>query len=161
MKTTRLIIALLGIAALAATSSPAFGAAGGGGTGGGGGGGRRNRPDPNAIEKIASPFNGIVTNVAGSTLSVRGEPTFQGKPPREGSVSKSRTLHFAIKGDVKIMRDGKPATLADIKENDPISVKFTAKEGSSIRQVTEVLAGNIPKEADKKGEAKKGGKKKK
>ena len=150
MKTTRQIISILVMTALAATAPFALGATGG-----------RNRPDPNAIEKIASPFTGIVVNIAGSTLSVRGEPQFQGKAPKESAASKTRTLHFAIKGDVKIMRDGKPATLADIKENDPAVVTFTAKAGSSIRQVTEVQAGSIPKDVEKKGTAKKGGGKKK
>jgi len=150
MKTARWIFALLAVAAAAATLSPPAEAAG-----------RRNRFDPNGLEKIASPFNGIVVHVAGSTLSVRGEPQYLGKGPKENERSSTRTLHFVIKPDVKITYAGKPATLADIKENDPISVKFTTKEGSGLRQVTEIVIGGIPKAEEKKGEPKKGGKKKK
>ncbi|MBI5397518.1 MAG: hypothetical protein HZA91_19650 [Verrucomicrobia bacterium] len=157
MKPTKQIISLLTITALAATSPLALGA----GAGGDGGGSGRKRPDPNAIEKIASPFTGTVVNIAGSTISVRGEPQLQGKVPKGDTSSKTRTLHFTIKPDVKILRDGKPATFADIKENDPIAVSFTAKEGSSIRHATEIQAGAIAKDAEKKGEAKKGGGKKK
>jgi hypothetical protein len=150
MKTTNQIISLLAITALVAASPLASGA-----------GGRRNKSDPNALDKIASPFNGIVVHVAGSTISVRGEPQYLGKGPKANEKSSTRTLHFVIKPDVRIVYAGKPATLADVKENDPISVKFIAKEGSSLRQVTEVLVGSLPQEAEKKGEAKKGGKKKK
>lgn len=147
---TGAIVLLLAAATMAAISLPAFAA-----------GSRRNRSDPNALEKIASPFNGIVVHVTGGTISVRGEPQYLGKGPKESERSSHRTLHFTIKPDVKITYAGKPATLADIKENDTISVKFIVKEGSSLRQVTEVLVGGLPQETEKKVEARKGGKKKK
>lgn len=118
-----------------------------------GGGGRR--ADPNAMDKIVSPFTGQIVNIAGNTMSVRGTPTVEKKPAgQDTNESKKkdnrRTLHFVIKSDTKLLKNGQPARISDIHENDAVQVSFTAKEGSSMRHVTEIQVGKFTETRESK-----------
>lgn len=144
MKTSRLAVWILTLAV-----SCGFAAAQGEG-----GGGRGRRADPNAMDKVASPFTGEIVNMAGNTLSVRGVPTLE-KPPRDNEADgkkkdNKRTIHFTLKADTKLLKDGKPARMSDLRERDTVQVSFTSKEGSSLRRVTEVQAGKFIETADSK-----------
>lgn len=137
MKTSRLAAWILTLAI-----SCGFAAAQGEG---GGGGGRRR--DLNVMDKVVSPFTGEIVNMAGNTISVRGVPTLE-KSPRDkenqiGKKDSKRTLHFVLKADTKLLRDGKPARMSDLRERDTVQVSFTSKEGSSLRRVAEVQAGKF------------------
>lgn len=119
---------------------------------GDGGSGRGRRADPNAMDRIVSPFTGEIVNMAGNTISVRGVPTLE-KPLRdsEGESRKKdakRTLHFTLKPDTKLLKDGKPARMSDLRERDTVQVSFTCKEGSSLRRVTEIQVGKFVETAD-------------
>jgi hypothetical protein len=133
------------------------------------GGGKR--ADPNAMDKFVSPFIGEIVNMAGNTISVRGVPTLE-KPPADsenqlGKQDAKRTLHFLIKPDTKLLKNGQPAKIADLHERDTVQVSFTSKEGSSLRRVTEIQMGkfaataedkpddNPKQEPEKKGKGKK------
>jgi len=116
------------------------------------GGGRRR--DPNAMDKVISPFTGEIVNIAGNTLSIRGVPTLE-RPPHdianEGRQKDSkRTLHFTLRPDTKLLKDGKPARLSDFREHDTVQVSFTTKEGSALRRVVEIQAGKFIETAESK-----------
>ncbi len=117
-----------------------------------GGGGRRQ--DPNATDKIVSPFTGEIVNVAGNTISVRGVPTLEKSPREDESQGKKkdakRTVHFIVKPDTKLLKDGKPSRMSDLRERDTVQISFTSKEGSSLRRVTEVQVGKFVETPDSK-----------
>lgn len=130
------------------------------------------RVDPNAVDKIPSPFHGTVVNVTATTITVRGDvKTKTSQPangePRQAGSNKSRdasvthTINFSIKPDVTIKRDGKPSQLKDIHKDDTVTVTFTSKEGSSVKHVIEVAVGALPPDENReKPKAEKKGKKK-
>ena len=115
----------------------------------------RRGPDPNKPPEIANPFIGVVANVSASSVTVEGE----------GKVADSKNansdgkvkIHFPIKPDTPITRDGKTITATDIKKDEKVRVAYTAKTGSSSRQVTKIEVGNF----DKPQAGAKGGQKKK
>ena len=120
------------------------------------GGGKR--ADPNAMDKFVSPFTGEIVNMAGNTISVRGVPTLE-KPPGDsenqlGKKDAKRTLHFAIKPDTKLLKNGQPAKITDLHERDTVQVGFTTKEGSSVRRVTEIQVGKFTAAAEDKSDDK-------
>lgn len=132
----------------------------------------RRRPDPNAADQVPSPFRGVVVSASAGSVSVKGEigqPHREGqadndpnKDPNQGSHEKNvRTIHFTVRSDTKLTRDGQPITAADIKKDEPIQVTFSTKEGSTMKHVTEVAVGKLPEGEGEKGEGKPKGKGKK
>jgi hypothetical protein len=90
--------------------------------------------DPNAVGRIRSPFQGEVVSVTANSVSVKSAKGTSGK-------SSGRTVSFTIKPEAKIIRDGKACELKDLQKGETISVTFTAKPGSSLNRVTQILAG--------------------
>jgi hypothetical protein len=116
------------------------------------------RPDPNAVDKVPSPFRGAVVSANATTLVVKGDVKVKGWQPGSGDprpasgeqvkdTSVSHTISFAVKPDTKITRDGKAAQLKDVHVGDTVSVTFTVKEGSSLKHVTEVAVSSVGSDA--------------
>ena len=113
------------------------------------------RVDPNAVDKVPSPFHGTVAGVSATTVTVKGEVKGKGTQPPSGEprtapgekpkeISVPHTVTFFIKPDIKVTRDGKASQLKDVHPGDSVSVTFTTKEGSSVKHVTEVAVGTAP-----------------
>lgn len=124
------------------------------------------RIDPNAVDKVPSPFHGTVANVTATTLTVKGDVKVKSNQPANGeprSTSGARaketavahTINFFIKPDTKVTRDGKAGQLKDIHQGDTVAVTFTTKDGSSLKHVTEVAVGSGAAEDQPKAEKKK------
>jgi hypothetical protein len=94
--------------------------------------------DPNAADRVSSPYSGTVASLAANKLSVRAEKT----KSRLSAVPTRRSISFTIPESVTITRNGQPCTVKDIKPGDSVSVSFDCKKGSSIRKVTAVEVGS-------------------
>lgn len=127
------------------------------------------RPDPNAVDKVPSPFRGAVVVATATTLTVKGDVKTKGWQPGNGEprppagqqpkeTSVSHTVSFFVKPDTKVSRDGKAALLKDLHTGDMVSVTFSIKEGSSLKHVTEIAissTGFSDSKDEAKGEKKK------
>ncbi|MCX7827273.1 MAG: hypothetical protein N2689_17220 [Verrucomicrobiae bacterium] len=107
---------------------------------------RRRGPDPNKPPEIANPFRGVVSNVSPTSITVEGEGRLADS--KNASADGKVKIHFSIKPDTPITRDGKAITAADIQKNEPVRVTYTAKPGSTLRQVTKIEVGNFDKPQD-------------
>ena len=112
--------------------------------GGRGGGRGRRGQDPNPEDHIKSPFQGVVGGVAGNTITVKGELPVKERGAGSDSTGPTKlTIHFQVRSDTKLTRDGKPAAIGDIHPEDKVRVTFSAKEGSSLRHVTSIEVGKF------------------
>lgn len=112
------------------------------------------RVDPNAVDKVPSPFRGSVVVSTATTLTVKGDVKTKSRQPANGEprpeagqqpkeTSVARTASFFVKPDTKVTKDGKAAQLKDLHPGDMVQVTFSVKEGTSLRHVSEVAISSV------------------
>jgi len=78
---------------------------------------------------ICSPFRGEVVSLTANTVSVKQEAA---------DKSTACTIGFAVPAEAKVLSEGRPVSLSDIKKGDSIVVTFSSKFGQPGVVVTQV-----------------------
>jgi len=111
-------------------------------------------PDPNKPPEIANPFVGVVANASPNSVTVEGDGKVADS--KNANADGKVKIRFSVKSDTPITRDGKTIPVTDIKRDEKIRVAYSAKAGSTLRQVTKIEVGSLATpQADAKGGQKK------
>ena len=86
-------------------------------------------PAPNPAGLISSPFRGEVVSLTADTVSVK-------QVVADKSIT--CTIDFTVPAEAKVLREGKPVSLTDIKKGDSLAVTFSLKFGQPGVVVTQV-----------------------